>query len=289
MTRREIEQLDRSLPKPNPYTRWVNRAHTRNGKSARLIHPSGLSLFAPSLGWQVVKSFADERQPLPDCVSQEPWRRAHHSLLNPDQPDLRVALAHMLSLPASRPQSLLLQALMICNGTTCESLASVCGYEVEVIKYYDSLFCNVLDRKQDRAYIDHIYLQKSPAADLGQRRGNHDSQIDLLALAYKSRRVDAVLTAAGVAPPDREPIPLATLYQQIRRNYLLSALRGLSIREATEAENPALKPAVRIIRESQDQTPSSGQKQIPDYDPVAAIQREIEKVHRRGAGGSAEN
>ncbi len=81
----------------------------------------------------------------------------------------------------------------------------------------------------------------------------------------------------------------ATLYQQIRRNYLLSALRGLSIREATEAENPALKPAVRIIRESQDQTPSSGQKQIPDYDPVAAIQREIEKVHRRGAGGSAEN
>jgi hypothetical protein len=218
-----------------------------------------------------------------------PWQRAYHYLLNPNQPDLPVALAHMLSLPAARPQSLLLQALVICDGTTFESLASLYGYEVEVIKYYDSLFWNVLDRKQDQDYLARIYLQKSPAGLLGQRRGSRDSQIDLLAPAYKSRRVDAVLTAAGVAPPDREPIPLAMLYQQMRRNYLVSALRGLSLRETSEAETPALKPALRIIRESQDQNASSGQEQIPDYDPVAAIQGDIENIRRRGAGRAAEN
>lgn len=264
MTRGQIEELDRCFPKPNPYTRWLNREQERNCKSGRLLPARGLSLFAPALGWQVAKSFADEGQSLPPGISPAPWLRANQYLLNHGPADLPVALAHMLSLPASRPQSVLLQALMLCDGAACEDLAALCGYDVEVIQCYDALFWNVLERKEERDYIDRIYPHGSPAAS---RDG---SPIDLLALAHKSRRIDVVLTVAEFAHPAGEPTSLAEQYQKIQHNCLVAALHGLALGAASEAENPALKPALKIISKNPNQAMSS-QKEQQTANPGDAI------------------
>ena len=191
MTRAQIEELDRLFAKPNPYSRWLNRERRHGRQSGRLFSDTGLSLFEPALGWQVAKSFADERQLLPPCISPALWRRANQYLLNPGPADLPLALAHMLSLPSSRPQSTVLQALMLCEGPTCENLAPLCELELEVIQCYDSLFWNVLDRKQDWHYVDRIYPRSGPAA------ARDGSQINLLSLARESRSVDAVPERGG--------------------------------------------------------------------------------------------
>ncbi len=238
-------------------------------------------LRSAACGWCLVKSYADEQLPLPDFVSQTALLRANRCLLEPDQLDLNVALAHMLSLPGSRAQTRPLQALMICDDVTTEDLASICGYDVEVIRYYDSLFWNVYDRKQELPYIRRLYTQSGAGGRSSHGAAQDDSE-DLLMLAYNTRSVDLVLVEAGVSHPCREKLSPQTLYKKIREKRLRSALAGVAMGAVSDQENPALKAALRIMRKSGSEK-ALEKKGIPQMTPAESVRYVFDKI--RGVGG----
>jgi hypothetical protein len=144
----------------------------------------------------------------------------------------------MLSLPASRAKSELLQALLVCEDITPEEIASICGYDVEVIRYHDALFWNVLERKQELPYIRSLYTQ-SGGGDQPCNSDAQDYSADLLLLAYRSRNVDLVLAKAGVSHPSREKLSPDTLYKQIQNKRLRSVLAGLATGAVRDEETPS--------------------------------------------------
>ena len=107
---------------------------------------------------------------MPDFVSHTALLRGNGYLLQPEPVDINVALAHMLSLPGSEAQSRLLHALMLCDDITPEEIARICGYDVDVIRLHDSLFWNVLDRKQDLSVHPPDLREEWSRPALAQRR-----------------------------------------------------------------------------------------------------------------------
>src|SRR5258708_37638894 len=104
MKRKETQELLQQLPKPNPYTRWLNRERRFEVESWPWMQPERLAIYDPAFGWHLAKSFADEYRELPDTVLQPAIRRANRHLLEPDPPDISIALAQMLDLAASQQQ-----------------------------------------------------------------------------------------------------------------------------------------------------------------------------------------
>ena len=280
MTNREIQELVERLPQPNPFTRWVVREQARR-RLREMINPGKMALSRPDFGWCLVKSYADEQLPLPDFVSQTALLGANRYLLQPGQLDLSVVLAHMLSLPTSRAKSELLQALVVCEDITPEEIASICGYDVEVIRYHDALFWNVLERKQELPYIRRLYTQ-SGAGDRLCHSDAQDYSGDLLLLAYGSRNVDLVLAKAGVSHPSRKKLSPDTLYKQIQNKRLRSAFTGLAMRAVSDDDNPALKAALRIVRKSKSEK-TLGKEQIPQITVVESIKLYLDKMREIGA------
>jgi hypothetical protein len=246
-----------------------------------------MALSRPDFGWCLAKSYYDEQLPLPDFVSQTALLGANRNLLQPGQLDLTVVLAHMLSVPASRAKSELLQALVVCEDITPEEIASICGYDVEVIRYHDALFWNVLERKQELPYIRRLYTQ-SGAGDRLCHSDAQDYSGDLLLLAYRSRNVDLVLAKAGVSHPSREKLSPDTLYKQIQNKRLRSAFTGLAMRAVSDDENPALKAALRIVRNRKSEK-ALEQEQIPQITVVESIKLYLDKMREIGADNSDEN
>jgi hypothetical protein len=282
MKRNEIQELLQQLPKPNPYTRWVNRERRFELESWPWMQPERLAVYDPAFGWHLAKSFADEHLELPNTVLQPAIWRANRYLLEPDPPDLPIAMAQMLDLAASQQQFLLLRALLICDDLNLESIAQLCGYDFEVVNLYESLFWNCRERKGERNYLAHICCEATAGELRSETSAQETSRVNLLELAHKQPVAARVLKAAQMNHVLNQEIELPTLYDQISKSLLNYAFRGLTKGAIGEKENPALKPSLRILSRKLDHR-SNKELERQRLSLPEAMKRAIDQV--RGAAG----
>jgi len=173
-------------------------------------------------------------------------------------PDLNVALAQVIN--ESKPQRDLLRALLICDDATPASLADLCARDSDVIGLFDCLFWNCLDRKAERPYIARICQQTGGVAAQNRQEGLEDLGLQLLRIAYRTGRTALVLAAAGVVPL-KEQLSIKEIYGQIQKGLIASAAAGVLNGQVTEAENPSLKAALKMIAANQKQKPREPEEQ----------------------------
>ena len=224
----------------------------------------------PGFGGLLAKCYADEGLLLPEFISNSALVRANRYFLHPDHPERNVALAHMLNLGTSQTQNVL-QAAMICQGVSLESLARLFRLEADVIWLYDVCFWNVMDRREDSRYIRRLYLQGASGESTG---APNYWEHDLFSIAFKSRRLDLVLTAAGIAVPDGDKIPLEKRLENIRRNHLISSLEALA--SETLDDQPGLKVILKTIRKKNENT--HNQQESPPITAAQSIGLILEKM-----------
>jgi len=282
MKRNEIQEILQRLPKPNPYTRWLNRERRFEVESWPWMQPERLPIYDPGFGWNLAKSFAAERLELPDTGLQPAIWRANRYLLEPDPPDLQIALAQMLDLAASQQQYVLLKALLICEDLTLENIAKVCGYDLEVINLYEVLFWSCRERKGERNYLAHICSEATAGELPSETSAQETSRVNLLELAHKRPIAAVVLRAAEMAHVLDQEIGIPTIYNQISKSSLNHAFRGLTKGAIGEKENPALKRSLRIVSRKLERS-SNTKPERRRLSPAESIKRVIDQV--RGAAG----
>ena len=255
MTRHEIKNIVRQLPADSPFFRRGSREPQSHFPTVSPTEAGVSAVHDPAFGANLVRSYAAAQLPLPDLVEQPALRRAHRFLLGPSLCDLNVALAFAINLPESKPQRDLLRALLCCKGATIESVAALCRVDPDMVQVFEAAFWNCLDRKGERLYLARICGRLGHRNTPGNPGALGDLGLELLRIAYQVGRDDLVLAAAGIAPA-MPGVPAPELCQQIRKGILVSAAKGLMSHAMSEDENPALKPALKIIAAAQQEQPS---------------------------------
>ena len=220
---------------------------------AQMLSPEGHSLrrhalLDPAFGWNLARACAEAGLRLPAVGVPAPLVRANTFLLELGPPDLNVALAQVIN--QSKPQRDLLRSLLICKDATLPSIAELCGFELDVIGLFEGLRWNTLDRRAERAYITRICQQAGAVAGQHSQEGQEDLGAQLLRIAHRTGRTELVLAAAGVVPL-KEQLSIKEIYGQIQKGLIASAAAGVLNGQVTEAENPSLKAALKMIAANQ--------------------------------------
>ena len=192
-------------------------------------------------------------------------------------PDLNVALAKVIN--DSKPQRDLLRALLICDDATPANIAGLCGRDSDQIGCFECLFWNCLDRRTERHYIARICQQTGAVLAGNRQEALDDRGLQLLRIAYLTGSTASVLEAAGVVPLN-EQVPINEIYGKLKKGIIASATAGVLNGQITEAENPSLKSALKMIVANQKEKPS-GQKGHPELSIAEGAQLIFDQVAGR--------
>lgn len=152
-----------------------------------------------SLGWDFASALVDSKRPFPAIFSGDDlyvWRA--YIYLNGGDDDV---VEGAVSIEASKPYKTLrgqIRAMLVSDGVDCDVVAGKLGLDNKVVQAYEKLFFNVLDRKQDHAYIANLIY---PEGRLVEAFEDYLSKTDLDALMMRAgynHGIGHVLYAAGL-------------------------------------------------------------------------------------------
>ena len=168
-----------------------------------------IHLTEPAVGWHWARLAAKHRVPLPDWLEKENEMlfRAyafHREGIGKSDPLMCNVLA--LCEPAMENFAMNLRALLMVSKATVDGVATVTGHSAEVISGYETLFFNILDRRNEPMYIQRIlYPEGSRLAELGKRGAeNMDVGLWLLRAAFNNGQTD-VMSLSGLARESELP------------------------------------------------------------------------------------
>jgi len=168
--------------------------------------------------------------------------------MDPNLTDLPVAHAHLLNSVENRAKRDLVRALCLCQDKKVRELADLCGQSLEVFSLFEALFWNCWDRIDERVYLARICRDGAFGGTTGYAQKTNDHGCNLLRIAYRSGSTDRVLSAAGVASRPDTSGPKEGRYERIEHGVLISAAARLRIGLVRKSDNPALEPALKILR-----------------------------------------
>lgn len=135
-------------------------------------------------GWDVAQRLAETKTPFPAILHGDDlfvWR-AYNYILGGE--DAAVHGAVMLTLEESKNTRTQIEALLVADGVDCSFVARRLGLREDVVKAFEKLFYNVLDRKEDHAFLANLlypegrmvegmedYLERTDLATLLKRAG----------------------------------------------------------------------------------------------------------------------
>ena len=161
-----------------------------------------LSYRKPEFGWEFCRLLARHERPLPTFMDgdDQVLFRAYAFLVDPKR-FKNQDLSHAMGLrhPDMKTAREVIESMLLTQDATCQSVARAVRMPVGVIKTYEKLFFNVLDRKEDALYMMRIIY---PAGRMVEMMSNYLPDLQLGSLL---RRVGAndgpehVLYHAGIS------------------------------------------------------------------------------------------
>jgi len=169
-----------------------------------------------ALGWKIARECAARRLPLPATLAWEGEAvyRAYLYALSPKRfPNAGIEEALFWASDAMRAQTHTIQAMLMANDTTRESIAHSLKLDEEVLMIYEHLFFNVSSRKADALWLrEHVYpntrmvefyegyVQSASFKQLLFRAGAKNGGEHVLQLAgVTSEPLDAMAAAASAS------------------------------------------------------------------------------------------
>jgi len=153
-------------------------------------------------GWYIAGEYARRRQPFPlAMLGDDAWvYRAYLFRLNPRKYyDKVVAEAKALSVGALEEIGRTLRAFLIVDGATVDDVAERTSIDKKVVAAFAALFYNVIDRRQDSAYIARAVYPATRFVTLRQGYFDHADVGDLLLRAgFETGESDSVAYMAGM-------------------------------------------------------------------------------------------
>lgn len=167
-----------------------------------------------NFGWQYAQTAARHPDEVPvlasylSCGDQVVFRAYLYHRFGYAYEDISGAKALLTSTMSSTRA--MLEGLLICSDATLENSASRCGLPLPVVRAYEKLFFNILDRKEDISFIQHVvyphgrmiemvdgYLFSTPLGDIIRRAGYTNGANDVRYLMGAAPDAVAALEQAG--------------------------------------------------------------------------------------------
>jgi hypothetical protein len=149
------------------------------------------------------------------------FRAYLHNRFGYDYQDISAAKA--LLTPAMHATRVMLEGLLVSSNMTLTKCATMTGLPLEAVRAFEKLFFNVLDRRKDIAYMQHVvyphgrlvemvegYLFNTPLGDIIRRSGYSNGTEDVMFLlgtapdavnaleqASDTRRLEALIMSMG--------------------------------------------------------------------------------------------
>lgn len=150
-------------------------------------------------GWAVAQVLHEKKIPFPAILHGDDlyiWR-AYNYLNGADDGVIQEAVA--LTLDINRNTREQIEALLVADGVDCGFVARSLRIPEEVVKAYEKLFFNILDRKQDHAFLANLVY---PNGRMVEAMEDYLLRTDLGALMMRAgytKGVKHVLYAAAIS------------------------------------------------------------------------------------------
>lgn len=152
------------------------------------------------LGWDFAADIAASDTPFPAILHGDDlivWR-AYRYILGADDPVIAGALSLNTDTRANTRNQV--RALLISDKVDCEFVAENLALPLDVVKAYEKLFFNVIDRKKDHAYIANLVFPEGRITEAFESYLENTGLSDLLLRAGYVHGYSHVLYAAGLGP-----------------------------------------------------------------------------------------
>ena len=150
-----------------------------------------------SFGWHFIKSFADKKLDLPSCVVDEHTLVRAYNFERYGNRDLKLAQA--IAIETSLPSSVrnTITSLFFSEAITVEEIARITSFDAEVIRLYEELFFNILDRKEEALFIAGLVYPETRAEEFNTSYLQDVSNNTLLQRVSYNSGTESVLALAG--------------------------------------------------------------------------------------------
>jgi len=294
-----IYELCNLIPEDSNYFSGLNSVTSVDTTQDHAVCKFLLSYKDLSFGYRLVRSFITSGKRMPVTIADDSLRR----LYNFER--YRLDDYHVLKTLALRDKSNIyaqnvLEALLITPNITIEDISKETGLEAEVVRLYEELFFNVLDRKHESMLIGEIvypehrlvemfdnYLRNESLGAILKRTGYNNGVEDVLFLAGM-RSSSNVLNASNIT---EQAVKLETAI--MANGYFLARNGFLSQRNAVGVNN-----ARNLIAASKQGGAESAEEDVEGFgnsiiggqlleDAVASKRKELPKqLDLRGQQGS---
>lgn len=148
-------------------------------------------------GWKFVKSMIHHGQKLPaEAFEEEALHRAYYFEKKMSCGDYEMRRALSIGLPQDSYERNVINGLLMVDDITYEEVANQTGISEEIIRLYEQLFFNIMDRKQESTFLAEVvypdgrlvealegYVAKESSAKLFMRSGYNNGVHDVLYVA----------------------------------------------------------------------------------------------------------
>lgn len=151
-------------------------------------------------GWDFAKTLAQEDVPFPALLHGDDlviWR-AYRFIKGGGSDAViegAVAIEHLPEWKTLRGQ---IRSLLVAREVDCAFVATKFGMRLDVVKAYEKLFFNVLDRKEDHIWLANIIFPEGRISEAFEDYLQKSSIDDLMLRAGYSKGVQHVLYATGL-------------------------------------------------------------------------------------------
>ncbi len=192
-----IYNLSESIPSQSRYFDIFEEGEINDSSNSEEVHRFALCYKDLSFGWHFIKSFADSELDLPVCVINEETLIRAYNFERYSNRDIEIAQA--IAIETSLPKNIknTIVSLFFADDTDIDRISSIVGFTPEVIKIYEELFFNVLDRKEDAMFVAGLVYPETRAEEFSSNYiHNVDNGTLLKRVAYNSG-TESVLALAG--------------------------------------------------------------------------------------------
>lgn len=231
----QIQSLTLLLPTDAPYFLKLARTGSRKHPLS-LAERLQLTLTDYQLGWNIARTFAEAKLPLPDFPWATPVLRAYRFCSEPSFCDDALKWAYELQQPQCWQVRDVIRALLLSTDSTYQSVSQSVQLPPEVIADFETLWWNVRDRRGDLLYLAQLLDGKH--SELARK---------LMRVACLTNNSNLVLLAAG----HRTALSDEVLVQLIEQLLVTEAELGQQLGLMSKKDNPALALLEQYLLSSQ--------------------------------------
>lgn len=191
-----LYNLSEVVPKNSTYFDVFDTADNLNLTNSTEVNRFALCYKDLSFGWHFIKSFAESGKSLPNCVMDEETLIRAYNFERYGSRDLEVAqaIAVETSIPTIRNT---IVSLLFAEDVSVEKISKIVNLPASVVRIYEELFYNILDRKQDAMFVAGIIYPETRAEEFDINYSKNVDPVTLLMRVGYNTGVNNVLALAG--------------------------------------------------------------------------------------------